>query len=73
LIERLVRKSQFIRSISGKLEYAMSLTNGESRRAVYSVIELLDERVGDEEESHSCVASIACGVWSVYVAIGVCV
>jgi DNA-binding CsgD family transcriptional regulator len=50
LIERLVRKSQFIRSISGKLEYAMSLTNGESRRAVYSVIELLDERVGDEED-----------------------
>lgn len=50
LIERLVRKSQFIRSISGKLEYAMSLTNGESRRAVYSVIELLDDRVGDEED-----------------------
>ncbi len=49
-IERLVQKNQFIRSISTKLEEAMALTNGESRRAVYRVMELLDERAGDEED-----------------------
>lgn len=50
LIQYLVKKDDFIRSVAAQLEQAMQLTNGESRRAVFSVIELISDRSADEEE-----------------------
>jgi len=55
LIDRLVKKNRFIRSIRDKLEQAMKLANGESRRAVHAVIELLEARASDEEERSAVI------------------
>ena len=50
MIERLVQKSQFITTISKKLEEIAELNRNESKREIYHLIEILESRSIDESE-----------------------
>lgn len=50
MIERLVQKSQFITTISKKLEEIAELSRSESKREIYHLMEILESRSIDESE-----------------------